>query len=101
TLPPPAPPPFPYTTLFRSIAQPRAERLACLQVFVRHRAERRQLVLHRVEHVARARELRPEPVAQRQRDLLVPHLREASARAVVRSEEHTSELQSRGHLVCR
>src|SRR5690625_5961841 len=28
-------------------------------------------------------------------------LREAAGQGVTRSEEHTSELQSRGHLVCR
>src|SRR5690606_40692413 len=32
---------------------------------------------------------------------VIPMAREAVARAVVRSEEHTSELQSRENLVCR
>src|SRR5215510_15534935 len=35
------------------------------------------------------------------RDLRLPRRRARPARAAPRSEEHTSELQSRGHLVCR
>src|SRR5207253_7416799 len=31
----------------------------------------------------------------------VDFVRRTGGRAVIRSEEHTSELQSRGHLVCR
>ncbi len=40
------------------VAQPGADRLARLQVLVRHRAERRQVVLEREVDVARADELR-------------------------------------------
>ena len=47
------------------VAQPRAERLAGLQVLVRHGAERRQAVLHREEHVAGADELRAAGSARR------------------------------------
>src|SRR5439155_8217733 len=32
---------------------------------------------------------------------LLRHGRDRSERLLIRSEEHTSELQSRGHLVCR
>src|SRR5690625_5665180 len=32
---------------------------------------------------------------------LIPHVNKLEERGVRRSEEHTSELQSRGHLVCR
>src|SRR5437870_7078169 len=59
--PPPRSTLFPYTTLFRSIAQFVDRRAAHHPVGLHDRAERRHQ----------------------------------------RSEEHTSELQSRGHLVCR
>src|SRR5205809_2345475 len=64
---------FPYTTLFRS--EPR-----------RHR---------RILESARGRRLRGDPV------LGDRPLSEARVLAASRSEEHTSELQSRLHLVCR
>src|SRR3712207_7689237 len=80
---------FPYTTLFRSRGA-RAEGESDVgEVHVGgagvHGAERRPAVhLHA-------------------RDLAVRQLRDAggSRRAVGRSEEHTSELQSRQYLVCR
>src|SRR5690625_6130650 len=66
---------FPYTTLFRSV------RLGMLE----H-------AIHRIDHGFRRTEVAGEcPDASRHR----------FARLHVRSEEHTSELQSRGHLVCR
>src|SRR2546422_7247899 len=65
---------FPYTTLFRSLLDARADHLA--------RIERAH-----VAHVSVA-------VLREQRD-------QASAHVAGRSEEHTSELQSRLHLVCR
>src|SRR3712207_8194237 len=71
---------FPYTTLFRSVAAParaRLERPAGLPVDLDRRS-------------ARPRRRRP-PAADRPRLLLRPR----------RSEEHTSELQSRQYLVCR
>src|SRR5687768_18162710 len=75
---------FPYTTLFRS--QVRA-----------HAAEQRAtLDRHRLRH--RQREL----VALRRADERQRDARVAARRFDdVRSEEHTSELQSRLHLVCR
>src|SRR3712207_7112728 len=68
---------FPYTTLFRSVGQP---------------DERRQVVAE--DEVDRLR-----PGADRRR----AHPRRAVRRGLllVRSEEHTSELQSRQYLVCR
>src|SRR5215208_7556640 len=42
----------------------------------------------------------PEPAVQAQHDRAVHQLVRVGAR-VGRSEEHTSELQSRGHIVCR
>src|SRR3712207_7937375 len=64
---------FPYTTLFRSdTAQAR-----------RRRREARRQIVERVREVRRARRVRVDV-----------HCR-------ARSEEHTSELQSRQYLVCR
>src|SRR3712207_6988814 len=70
---------FPYTTLFRSPAAPRTLR---------------QTPARRVVRSTPARNTRPR----------VPWRTRASARGwspTVRSEEHTSELQSRQYLVCR
>src|SRR2546422_1766099 len=64
---------FPYTTLFRSRAAPALELLARLK--------------------APRRAVRPEEAE--------PMLAETRERQFTRSEEHTSELQSRLHLVCR
>src|SRR3712207_9503855 len=74
---------FPYTTLFRSReALPRAE----------DRAAERLDALDRVRELRRELETRLEgSAAPTEEDL-------AAAR---RSEEHTSELQSRQYLVCR
>src|SRR2546422_6217139 len=79
---------FPYTTLFRSLHQPGRARCEGLRVGRGHT------------------ELRlpcqglPVGVAELDRNLLGPEalLRETRRN---RSEEHTSELQSRLHLVCR
>src|SRR5690606_41409085 len=92
---PPPPPLFPYTTLFRSQARlppppMRRERAPSGEVDDRprqqdpgHAADR-----HRPEHRLRER-----------RDL-APR-RRGDRIAAERSEEHTSELQSRENLVCR
>src|SRR5437660_7412464 len=69
---------FPYTTLFRSKAE--------------HRVE--DVERHHVDAVVAVGGAGRHPRAQRSR--LVDAFLEAG-----RSEEHTSELQSRGHLVCR
>src|SRR3712207_7480737 len=74
---------FPYTTLFRSVGVP-VLRLAVHDVEV-GRVDRG------VEAVAAAD---PEPVR-------VHDPAAATAAAHARSEEHTSELQSRQYLVCR
>src|SRR5437870_10726027 len=74
--PPPSSTLFPYTTLFRSRAQPRLPIARCI--------------------------LRAKP---RVRCSPFPTSAAATHRSLrsagERSEEHTSELQSRGHLVCR
>src|SRR3712207_7248670 len=77
---------FPYTTLFRSARGPgpRADR-------ARHHARLRlpRLRDRRALHAPVRRRLRPAPLLRGGRG------------AVGRSEEHTSELQSRQYLVCR
>src|SRR5439155_11461058 len=81
---------FPYTTLFRSLDEPLAHQDRVLEVVAAPGHERAQ-------HVAAERQL---PFAGRRpvRD----HLRLLDLLPLDhRSEEHTSELQSRGHLVCR
>src|SRR5207253_11291878 len=79
---PPRPPLFPYTTLFRSL-----------------------WIAHEVAHAVRY----TSPTSRADLKRLVTDLRgyydywDTGSRAgrSPRSEEHTSELQSRGHLVCR
>src|SRR3712207_6902576 len=78
---------FPYTTLFR------AERDG--QALLR-RAPRRLLAQPPVRDVAQRAVPAPEPAADD-----VAQLAEDGPVGVVRSEEHTSELQSRQYLVCR
>src|SRR5439155_26713957 len=90
--PPPRAPLSPYTPLFRSRPAP-------------ERRQRRRQLAHVQPHLQRLalQPARPDHPGQRQ---------EAGAGVIwssglkrqplkVRSEEHTSELQSRGHLVCR
>src|SRR2546422_1174935 len=68
---------FPYTTLFRSLVHDQEAEIV----------ER---------HVARQQAMRPD-----QNVHFAPRHAPRDRRAVLRSEEHTSELQSRLHLVCR
>src|SRR5206468_7055739 len=75
TPPPPRSPLFPYTTLFRSAVHPHA---------CHHRSER-----NRGDERAEQ-----EPAGY-------DELRQVAGRSSSRSEEHTSELQSRSDLVCR
>src|SRR3712207_7430223 len=79
---PPRSPLFPYTTLFRSAPRDRP-----------HRRGPDEAPAH---HAARARRRRPDPAVPRRAPPLV-----GAALARARSEEHTSELQSRQYLVCR
>src|SRR2546422_7661542 len=67
---------FPYTTLFRSLTQRELERRA-------------------------ARRLEAEGAGLERVGPTHGHVLEVVATVVGRSEEHTSELQSRLHLVCR
>src|SRR3712207_8641725 len=84
---------FPYTTLFRSldggVAFPR-ERLAA-----EREAERPVHLLCRIRADVRLQPVREEPG-------LLQHERPVQqVQRLERSEEHTSELQSRQYLVCR
>src|SRR5207249_6723797 len=95
TLPrPPPPPPFPYTTLFRSIPpHSPARRGPLLDAFGRAATRRLGLLVPQREQLrGPGRELR---------GAVAPELRRGGRRAVLRSEEHTSALQSRFDLVCR
>src|SRR5437870_11536460 len=87
-VPPPRSTLFPYTTLFRSCRHPGERR----------RSARAELPPSRARRVARARWAAPGHlafgIAIRRPPVVPPESRP-------RSEEHTSELQSRGHLVCR
>src|SRR5437899_5582354 len=89
----PRPPPrstlFPYTTLFRS----RIERIQILRAA--DAAERKTAGGHQIVPPRRV-----QPVAEIRRGQQVAVDRPAH-RGDARSEEHTSELQSLRHLVCR
>src|SRR5690606_41965050 len=76
--------PFPYTTLFRS-------RRHALQYRVDRREQEERLARALLSEPGEARKRRHPPRA----DIRVRR------HTVVRSEEHTSELQSRENLVCR
>src|SRR5690606_41210462 len=91
---PPCPPLFPYTTLFRS-------RLRALDVGLEDRSEHGEVTVDRLDQ--RVRLLRvvghqAQRVGQR---LLLVDVGAVPVEDVLRSEEHTSELQSRENLVCR
>src|SRR5207253_10190851 len=87
TPPPPTSTLFPYTTLFRS----RVDRSGAR---VEERADERRGVVRRARVVGLERTVRR--LARRHH-----RLRAEDVDRELRSEEHTSELQSRGHLVCR
>src|SRR5690606_40998763 len=83
---PPSSPLFPYTTLFRSSGADRGRPpgRGRGQELLEHRSVRQD---HRLRHLGSL----PQP----------RHARLDADRRVQRSEEHTSELQSRENLVCR
>src|SRR5689334_24812128 len=89
---PPRTPHFPYTTLFRSFTRAGAIEQAQLDLFGMRRKNR--------EIDPLAVPARPERIWPPRPHLLRPgHQR--SLIGLRRSEEHTSELQSQFHLVCR
>src|SRR5688572_31562659 len=81
---------FPYTTLFRSV------RRAAIRMLLR---ETNKLVRDPTEWI----QLKRMFAWPRLEKLIVPLLEidRGRARHVIRSEEHTSELQSQSNLVCR
>src|SRR3712207_8625927 len=82
---------FPYTTLFRSARRGAARG-----------PERRDLLPDLRRGVPADRELRAEPAHHGSDDAAPPRRGvRRGARGRLRSEEHTSELQSRQYLVCR
>src|SRR5207253_9366751 len=98
--PPPRSPPFPYTTLFRSALR----RCTLTATMARSAALRRAPIpltqphsrcAFRFSKAARSRQTS----SRRTQSLL--NVRLSLRTFADRSEEHTSELQSRGHLVCR
>src|SRR5207253_8879568 len=93
----PRPPPFPYTTLFRSLRARIGNGHLIPAIRVRHAFDEvvgiaRQPLGHAL-HV-----FLEDPGAAANQG---PILQIAVHLDRFRSEEHTSELQSRGHLVCR
>src|SRR3712207_7334455 len=84
---------FPYTTLFRSVGDEALDRE--LQVA--------SLLDRALRHYARASRLRPDEERDRVQRRIPRHAdrRLHLGEAARRSEEHTSELQSRQYLVCR
>src|SRR5687768_17657974 len=85
---PPKPPLFPYTTLFRSISAPlewRVKKLADWSRMCRNRRSRRSRTTRCPTSVSESSAI----------------CATACSGTSSRSEEHTSELQSRLHLVCR
>src|SRR5207253_10185198 len=98
---PPASSLFPYTTLFRShVAAPRVERDG--QPLLRIRQQRQRAQERRpLADVAAVTPTVDETVEGGGRALRERHQQRDANDVIDRSEEHTSELQSRGHLVCR
>src|SRR4051794_41682979 len=78
---------FPYTTLFRSFQRSAEPLLAHTWVRRRRRLGSTSQRLDRVREARRCRTVRPHEALHERR--------------AARSEEHTSELQSPVHLVCR
>src|SRR5947209_12587674 len=76
---------FPYTTLFRSD----------------HRARGARDELHPGQARRGRRHRRGDPAGAAERCALAERLNGAVGAGAARSEEHTSELQSRQYLVCR
>src|SRR5207253_9161251 len=91
SLPPPISTPFPYTTLFRSVG------LAGVQNTPRDSFDEDP----KLNQVIAAKMSKSKP----ENNILIHDEPEVIGKkiqqAFCRSEEHTSELQSRGHLVCR
>src|SRR5258705_2875370 len=94
---PPRSPLFPYPTLFRSPFLHGGIRLQVL----RRLGERIDLDLERRHFVTFVGELASHREPVRRAVLSTPHRQREDWLTMRRSEEHTSELQSLRHLVCR
>src|SRR5262245_62201909 len=94
---PPSPPPFPYTTLFRSLRQIRIapSQPAAASDFPSGENARASTS---PECLSGSRSRQP-PAASH--NLMTPGRFQSPSPEARRSEEHTSELQSLRHLVCR
>src|SRR5438034_3525677 len=88
--PPPRPTLFPYTTLFRSVTQGRRFEQSVRPRFIHQRVG--QFQLNRDAHSTGRMTARAPPCQIEKRSKKVEQ---------IRSEEHTSELQSHSDLVCR
>src|SRR5207253_3941819 len=91
---------FPYTTLFRSEI---TDTMKMVRDVARDFAERE--IKPNVMKYDESQEF-PLEIIKKLGELgfmgvIFPHEYEGAEIPVIRSEEHTSELQSRGHLVCR
>src|SRR5439155_21623746 len=98
---PPGPTLFPYTTLFRSCVGMKGMRV---QSIIRElRGEKIDIIEYQEDSVTFAEKaLQPAKVSRVSvLDASDKHLEVIVDDSQLRSEEHTSELQSRGHLVCR
>src|SRR5205814_9376854 len=89
---------FPYTTLFRSISARLHARIDEAALLSDRLAAQRRAVQFDV-HLDTARTA--VEAAQADLEQAQSGLRDAQQKAEARSEEHTSELQSLRHLVCR
>src|SRR5205814_8574113 len=89
--PPPVSPPFPYTTLFRSRGNAFVTEIAVDLVDAVEPADRQPLQV----------QLRRDTQIQINVQRIAPELNLKRLTVGGRSEEHTSELQSLRHLVCR
>src|SRR5207253_4823879 len=88
---------FPYTTLFRSSSKPRSAKTFLLPLVTGILLSGLPVTFLFPAAIARNPPwlVSGEPRSDRFRASASLH------RSLIRSEEHTSELQSRGHLVCR
>src|SRR5207253_10093683 len=98
---PPTPTLFPYTTLFRSPTSRPASRQPSRQVSPTLSAENSaqgNRTLHSETPPVRRATVTPAQWSKGGLDGMVSPLRRGRIQLPARSEEHTSELQSRGHL---
>src|SRR3712207_9084154 len=91
---------FPYTTLFRSVSGGAViERFGELEAEVRSGSE--AAIEPLADLLADHEELVPAETSKLERALAAVRRSAGDGVATLRSEEHTSELQSRQYLVCR